>query len=47
MVFTSGNILLLGSVMVFVGILISKTGFRFGVPTLLLFISSNEHNPES
>lgn len=38
MVFTSGNILLLGSVMVFVGILISKTGFRFGVPTLLLFL---------
>ncbi len=38
MVFTSGNILLLGSIMVFVGILISKTGFRFGVPTLLLFL---------
>ena len=38
MIFTSGNILLLGSVMVFVGILISKTGFRFGVPTLLLFL---------
>ena len=38
MVFTSENILLLGSVMVFVGILISKTGFRFGVPTLLLFL---------
>ena len=29
---------MLGSVMVFVGILISKTGFRFGVPTLLLFL---------
>ena len=38
MVFTSGNILLLGSVMVFVGILISKTGFRIGVPPLLLFL---------
>ena len=38
MIFTSGNILLLGAVMVFVGILISKTGFRFGVPTLLLFL---------
>lgn len=38
MVFTTGNILLLGSVMVFAGILISKTGFRFGVPTLLLFL---------
>lgn len=38
MVFTGENILLLGAVLVFVGILISKTGFRFGVPTLLLFL---------
>ena len=38
MVFTSENILLLGAVLVFVSIIISKTGFRFGVPTLLLFL---------
>ncbi len=30
--------MLLGAVLVFVSILISKTGFRFGVPTLLLFL---------
>ncbi len=38
MIFTSENILLLGAVLVFVSIIISKTGFRFGVPTLLLFL---------
>ncbi len=38
MVFTSENIILLSAVLVFVSILISKTGFRFGVPTLLLFL---------
>ncbi len=38
MIFTGENILLLGAVLVFVSILISKTGFRFGVPTLLLFL---------
>ena len=38
MVFTSENILLLGAVLVFVSIIVSKTGFRFGVPTLLLFL---------
>ena len=38
MVFTGENILLLGAVLVFIGILISKSGFRFGVPTLLLFL---------
>lgn len=36
--FTPENLLFLGSVLVFVSILISKTGYRFGVPTLLLFL---------
>lgn len=38
MIFTSGNILLLGAVLIFISILVGKTGFRFGVPTLLLFL---------
>lgn len=35
---TAENILLVGSVLIFISILISKTGFRFGIPTLLLFL---------
>ncbi len=35
---TAENILFLGSLLVFVSILISKTSYRFGVPTLLLFL---------
>lgn len=35
---TAENILLVGSVLIFVSILISKTGYRFGIPTLLLFL---------
>ena len=35
---TSGNILLIGSVLLFVSIAVSKTSARFGVPTLLLFL---------
>lgn len=38
MVFTAENILLIGSILIFVSIVISKTGYRFGVPTLLLFL---------
>ncbi|MCI6161051.1 MAG: potassium/proton antiporter [Prevotella sp.] len=38
MVFTPENIFLSGSVLILVSIVISKTGYRFGVPTLLLFI---------
>lgn len=38
MIFTAENILLIGSVLIFSGILISKTGYRFGIPTLLLFL---------
>lgn len=35
---TAENILLIGSVLIFTSILISKTGYRFGIPTLLLFL---------
>lgn len=38
MTFTTENIFLLGSVLVFVSILISKTGYRFGLPALLVFL---------
>lgn len=38
MYFTTENILLIGAVLVFVSILISKAGFRFGIPALLLFL---------
>ena len=34
----SENILLVGSVLLFFSILFSKTGFKFGVPTLLVFL---------
>ena len=32
------NILLAGSILIFVSVIISKTGYRFGIPTLLLFL---------
>ena len=38
MVFTAENILLIGAILIFCSILISKTGYRFGIPTLLLFL---------
>ena len=38
MTFTTENIFLLGSFLVLVSIVISKTGYRFGIPTLLLFL---------
>lgn len=38
MIFTAGNILLVGSILLFVSILVGKTGYRFGVPALLLFL---------
>lgn len=38
MFFTAGNILLVGSVLLFVSIIVGKTGYKFGVPTLLLFL---------
>ena len=36
--FNTENIFLLGSFLVLISILISKTGYRFGIPTLLLFL---------
>lgn len=38
MEFTSQGVLLIGSILTFCSILISKTGYRFGIPTLLLFL---------
>lgn len=38
MIFTQENILLLGAILVFVSILVSKTGYKLGIPTLLLFL---------
>lgn len=38
MIFTAENILLIGAILIFSSILISKTGYRFGIPTLLLFL---------
>ena len=38
MSFTPENILLLGSVLLFISIISSKTSFRIGIPTLLLFL---------
>lgn len=38
MLFTAENILLIGSILLFLSILVGKTGYRFGVPALLLFL---------
>lgn len=38
MLFTAENILLVGSILLFVSIIVGKTGYRFGVPALLLFL---------
>ncbi len=38
MVITAGNILLVGSILLIVSIIVSKAGYRFGVPTLLIFL---------
>lgn len=38
MTFTPESILLIGGILLFVSIIVSKTGYRFGVPTLLLFL---------
>lgn len=41
MTFTPENIFFLGAVLIFASIVISKWGYRFGVPTLLLFLFIN------
>lgn len=38
MPFSAENILLVGSVLLFASIIVSKTGYRFGVPALLVFL---------
>lgn len=38
MFFTAENILLIGSILLFVSLVVGKTGYRFGVPALLLFL---------
>jgi cell volume regulation protein A len=38
MQFTSENVLLVGSILLIAGIMVQKTGYRFGVPALLLFL---------
>jgi len=38
MTFTSENILLIGSILIFCSIIIYRTGYRFGLPALLLFL---------
>jgi cell volume regulation protein A len=38
MTFSSENILLLGSVLLFISIVASKTSFKLGIPTLILFL---------
>lgn len=38
MIFTTGNILLVGAVLLMAGVLIQKPGYRFGIPALLLFL---------
>lgn len=38
MIFTAENTLLIGSILLFVSIVAGKTGYRFGVPALLLFL---------
>lgn len=38
MLFTAENILLVGSILLFISIIVGKTGYRFGVPALLLFL---------
>src|SRR5690606_36258337 len=35
---TTGNVLLIGSVLLLISILAGKTSYRFGVPTLVLFL---------
>ena len=36
---TTENILLVGSILLFISIVVGKTSYRFGVPTLLLFLT--------
>ena len=44
MIFTAENILLIGSILLFISIIVGKTGYRFGVPALLLFHAAGKQN---
>ena len=35
---TAVNIIFIGSILIFVSIMVGKTGSRFGIPSLLLFL---------
>lgn len=37
---TTDNILLIGSILLFISIIAGKTSFRFGIPTLLFFLGA-------
>ncbi len=39
MILTSENILLVGSILLFISIIVGKTSYKFGVPTLILFLA--------
>lgn len=39
MILSSQNILLIGSILLFISVVAGKTSYRFGVPTLLLFLA--------
>ncbi|MDO5655639.1 MAG: potassium/proton antiporter [Flavobacteriaceae bacterium] len=39
MILTSENIILIGSLLLFISVIAGKTSYRFGVPTLLLFLT--------
>ncbi|WP_027124723.1 potassium/proton antiporter [Gelidibacter mesophilus] len=39
MILTTENILLVGSILLFISIIVGKTSYRFGVPTLILFLA--------
>ena len=39
MTITTENILLVGSILIFISVLAGKTSFRVGVPTLVLFLA--------
>lgn len=38
MTFTTGNILFIGSILLFVSLIIGRTGYKLGIPILLLFL---------
>ena len=44
MIFTAGNILLIGSILLFVSIIVGKTGYRFGeVDGIVVVFDGVEH----